>query len=129
MHSFILSSFILAWSASAASPPAELYSSIIQQKVNATAQTYTPSAPKYPEYTSQTGQWQDFNANTWTTGFFPATLYALNTRAALCGTSDGPAWLNLGRTWIGGEVPVEVNNTLEHDVGFVSYPFVEEYLL
>lgn len=131
MHSFLLPSLILAWGASAANTivPTELYSSVIQQKVNATAQVYNATTPVYPEYTKQPNEWDFFNANTWTTGFFPTTLYALSTRASLCGTNDREAWLDLGRQWIVGEIPVEIVNTLEHDVGFVSFPFVEEYLL
>ncbi|KZP23572.1 glycoside hydrolase family 88 protein [Athelia psychrophila] len=129
MYSFALPSLLLALGASAANPPAQLFSPIIQQKVGLTAQTYAASSPQYPEYTNAAGKWLDFGVNTWTTGFFPTTLYALNTRARLCGTSDGPSWLALGRKWIAGIIPIETVNSLQHDVGFVSYPFVEEYLL
>lgn len=129
MYSFALPSLLLALGASAANPPSQLFSPIIQQKVGLTAQTYAASSPQYPEYTNAAGKWLDFGVNTWTTGFFPTTLYALNTRARLCGTSDGPSWLALGRKWIAGIIPIETVNSLQHDVGFVSYPFVEEYLL
>ena len=129
MSPFLLPCLLFGLGASAATAPQELYSPFIQQKVNKTAQAYTNSGSKYPEYTNQAGIWQDFAPNTWTTGFLPATLYALNTRASLCGTSDGPGWLALGRTLSDGIVPIEVVNTLEHDVGFVSFPFVDEYLL
>lgn len=122
----LLSSFLLARAADAATPPAELYSPLIAQKVLKTAQSLS-NPPTYPEYTDRTvGNWIDFVADTWTTGFFPVTLYALNTRATLCNTSDGPSWVELGQQWSTGEVPLEAHSTLGHDVGFVSMPFMEE---
>lgn len=112
------------------SPPAELYSPLIQQKVFAIASN-EPTTAIYPEYTDPTlGIWQYFGANnTWTTGFFPATLYALNTRANLCPNKSDTSpidWLALGRQWSTGIIPFETNNGLEHDVGFVSFPFQDE---
>jgi hypothetical protein len=113
----------------AATPPPELYSPLLSSKIRTTAQGES-NPPKYPQYTDATsGKWQDFIPDTWTSGFFPATLYALNTRAKLCNTGDGDAWVALGRQWSTGEIPLETKNTLVHDVGFVSMPFVEEYYL
>lgn len=124
---YILAPLISALAANAQStPPAELYSPLIQQKVLKVAQA-EPSPAKYPEYTDRTaGNWQYFAPDTWTTGFFPTTLYALNTRAQLCGTSDGDSWVQLGRSWSAAEIPLETTNSLGHDVGFVSMPFMEE---
>ena len=124
---FCLSCIILAIPTTAATPPPQLYSPLISSKVRSTA-TSESNPPIYPQYTDSTvGQWQDFVPDTWTTGFFPATLYALNTRAKLCGTGDGGTWVQLGRQWSTGEIPLETNNTVGHDVGFLSMPFVEEY--
>ena len=112
----------------AATPPPELYSPLLSSKIRTTAQGES-NPPKYPQYTDATGKWQDFIPDTWTSGFFPTTLYALNTRAKLCNTGDGDAWVALGRQWSTGLIPLETKNTLFHDVGFVSMPFVEEYYL
>ena len=107
-------------------PPAELYSPLIQQKVLKIAQV-EPNPANYPEYTDRIlGNWQYFPPDTWTTGFFPTTLYALNTRATLCGTNDGGSWVQLGRSWSAAEIPLETKNSFGHDVGFMSMPFMEE---
>ncbi|KAH7927061.1 glycoside hydrolase family 88 protein [Leucogyrophana mollusca] len=106
--------------------PEELYSSLIQQKVLKIAQD-EPNPAQYPQYTDRVaGVWQYFVPNTWTTGFFPATLYELNTRAQLCKLQDQPDWVDLGRQWSTAEILLETNNTVGHDVGFLSFPFVQE---
>jgi hypothetical protein len=116
-------------SATAASPAPELYSPLISSKILTIAQAQ-PNPPTYPQYTDSTaGKWQYFVPDTWTSGFFPATLYALNTRAKLCGSGGGDTWVQLGRQWSTGEIPLEQKNTDGHDVGFLSMPFVEEYYL
>ncbi|KAF7796235.1 hypothetical protein EIP86_007409 [Pleurotus ostreatoroseus] len=115
-----------------ATPPAELFSPLIAQKILATAKTqHNPS--QYPQWTDRTaGVWQYFNPDTWTSGFFPATLYALSARAALCPNSsaaqglNGTDWLALAQMWSAAEVPLETNTTVGHDVGFLSFPFVDE---
>ena len=75
--------------------------------------------------------WLWFNAQgTWTSGFFPATLYALNTRTRLCGQgSTNTDWRALGQRWSSLLLPITRSNSVQHDVGFISFPFVEEYLL
>lgn len=133
-------SLILSTTSSAVVPP-ELFSPLIPQKIFNTTQSL-PSPIQYPQYTTTwnvtgkpgPGVWLDFVPNTWTSGFFPASLYALNTRKALCGgTSENDLgiadWLQLGRSTSTGLIPLETNNTLEHDVGFVSFPFSEELLM
>ena len=58
--------------------PAELFSPLVPQKILATAQT-VQSPSKYPQYTDRVkGVWEYFVPDTWTSGFFPSTLYALN---------------------------------------------------
>ena len=114
-------------------PPPELFSPLVAQKVLATAQAF-PSPAQYPQYTDRVqGKWIWFQPDGWTTGFFPSTLYAMYERTKLCTQSDvGDAdqWLQLGRTWATPEIPLEaVNHNLQHDVGFVSFPFMDELLV
>ncbi|KAI9056950.1 glycoside hydrolase family 88 protein [Trametes sanguinea] len=111
-----------------ASPPAELYSPLVVEKVLKTAQSF-PDPPQYPQYTDRDeGNWIWFNTDLWTTGFFPSTLYAMHERAQICGSKAGNAeqWLELGRSWSTPEIPLETHTTVGHDVGFVSYPFMDE---
>lgn len=114
----------------AATPPSELFSSIIAQKVSQVASNFSSPA-LYPEYTDDSGKWMYFQADTWTTGFFPAMLYALNTRASLCseGGLNETDWLGEARRWSTPEVALETNNTQGHDVGFLSYPFQAEIVM
>ncbi|EGN96249.1 glycoside hydrolase family 88 protein [Serpula lacrymans var. lacrymans S7.3] len=106
--------------------PAQLYSPLIQQKILKVAQS-EPNPAQYPQYTDRVeGIWQYFAPDTWTTGFFPATLYELNTRAQLCGLRNQPDWVTMARQWSAAEVPLEQNSTVGHDVGFLSFPFVHE---
>ncbi|KAJ7771589.1 glycoside hydrolase family 88 protein [Mycena metata] len=118
----------------AQSVPAQLYSGLIPQKVLATAKSL-PASIQYPQYTdTSVGHWIDFVPDTWTSAFFPTTLYALNTRQTLCGAtpSNGLAaanWLTLGRSLSNGLIPLEAHNNQGHDVGFLSFPFVQELLI
>ena len=105
--------------------PAELFSPLVAQKILATAQT-VQSPVKYPQYTDRVkGVWDYFNPDTWTSGFFPSTLYALHERASLCPAPELNAtdWLLLGQTWSAAEVPSETHTGVGHDVGFLSFPF------
>ncbi|KAF5379868.1 hypothetical protein D9757_007200 [Collybiopsis confluens] len=119
--------------------PNELFSPLIPQKIANTAKSL-PFPIQYPQYTttwnvSNPGHWLNFIPDTWTSGFFPTSLYALNTRKALCGATEANGlqiadWLTLGRSTSSGLIPLEHNNTnLQHDVGFVSFPFSEELLV
>ncbi|KAG6853445.1 hypothetical protein C0991_004370 [Blastosporella zonata] len=115
---------------SALSPPAELYSPIVPQKVLATFNAL-PNPVKYPQYTTTTGNWLYFVPDTWTSGFFPATPYALNARQKVCPPTPGNAlgianWLTLGRSASTGLIPLEAGNNQGHDQGFLSFPFTEE---
>lgn len=110
------------------SPPAELFSPLVAQKVLKTAQAF-PNPAQYPQFTDRTvGNWLLFSPDTWTSGFFPSTLYALYERTKLCssGAGDGAQWLDLARTWATGEIPLEIKTGVGHDVGFLSYPFMDE---
>ncbi|KAI0082871.1 d-4,5 unsaturated-glucuronyl hydrolase-like protein [Panus rudis PR-1116 ss-1] len=113
--------------------PPESFSPLVAQKVLKTANT-VQSPPKYPQWTDRdTGVWDWFSPDTWTTGFFPSTLYALNTRATkLCKhdkSLQGIDWLGLARMWSAAEVPLETKTGVGHDVGFLSFPFIEEHTL
>ncbi|KDQ59641.1 glycoside hydrolase family 88 protein [Jaapia argillacea MUCL 33604] len=122
-------------SAAALTPPSQLFSPLISQKILATASN--TSQTLYPQYTDTLlGQWQYFVPDTWTSGFLPSLMYAMNTRATLCPNgTDGAAavgggtWVELGRSWSAAEVPLETVNTVGHDVGFLSFPFVDELAL
>jgi hypothetical protein len=111
-------------------PISELFSPLVPTKVHAIASTQNPT--RYPQYTTtDTGKWIYFDADLWTTGFFPATLYALAERASLChgegkGQWDKQEWLDLGRGWSTGELRLTAGNHAQHDQGFLSFPFVEE---
>ncbi|KAJ7581499.1 glucuronyl hydrolase [Mycena floridula] len=114
--------------------PAELFSSTIPTKVLAAANSL-PDPIQYPQYTSKSGGWLFFAPDTWTSGFFPATLYALNTRKSLCGatTENGLGiadWKTLARSTSAGLIPLETDpgerKNIQHDVGFISFPFAEE---
>lgn len=91
------------------------------------------SGIRYPQYTDTTaGKWILFGPDTWTSGFFPATLYALNERKTVCPATaaNGLAqadWLNLGRSISTGLIPLTIKTGVGHDLGFLSFPFVDEY--
>ncbi|KAK0227953.1 glycoside hydrolase family 88 protein [Armillaria fumosa] len=107
----------------------ELYSSLIPSKVLATANKLNNQFPQYTDSTA--GAWQLFSADTWTSGFFPATLYALESRKALCGATSANGlnvvdWADLGRKTGAGLAALTTKNSVGHDVGFLSFPYVDE---
>ncbi len=133
MRFYILTSAFLAAHLALALPDVatELYSSLIPSKVLATANKLNN---KFPQYTDSTaGAWQLFSADTWTSGFFPATLYALETRKTpLCGRATSANglnvadWADLGRKTGAGLAALTTSNSVGHDVGFLSFPYVDE---
>ncbi|KAL5511910.1 hypothetical protein ACEPAH_5128 [Sanghuangporus vaninii] len=129
VHLLAISGFLLFVQASG--PPKELFSPLLGGKVLATASNESTSDARYPQYTDREGTWQYFTANQWTSGFFPGTLYQLNVRRSLCSSSFDRSvdWLDLGRQWSSGILPYLTNNRIEHDVGFVSFPFQDELLV
>ncbi|KAK0224995.1 glycoside hydrolase family 88 protein [Armillaria nabsnona] len=130
MRLFILTSAVLvAHLALAQIVATNLYSSLIPSKVLVTANKLNN---KFPQYTdSSAGVWKLFSADKWTSGFFPATLYALETRKSLCGATsanrlDAADWASLGRKTSAGLAALMKSNNVGHDVGFLSFPFVHE---
>ncbi|KAG8894914.1 hypothetical protein FRB99_000913, partial [Tulasnella sp. 403] len=117
--------------------PPELYSTLIPQRLLTTAQNISnpltyPEWTKIAPYGNQLGQWQYFNINTWTSGFFPASLMLLAERGQTCpdgqiiAAQDAQASLNFGRVWSAPLTTLETNNSVKHDVGFISFPFWED---
>ena len=118
---------VLTWSSPIARP--ELYSPLITPKVRAIAEA-EPNTANYPQYTDTIqGAWKYFTPTTWTSGFFPSLLYLLDTRSKLCSSHGQPNWLALGRDWSIGLVSLADDKELDHDVGFLSYPFQQELLV
>ena len=111
--------------------PPLLFSPLITQKLLSDAQLMPGVPTSYPQYTTpDTGVWRYFGADNWTSGFLPATFYALAERASICpcalnGTTT-TQWLEIGRSSATGEIPLEVYTSVGHDVGFLSFPFVDE---
>ncbi|KZV96346.1 Six-hairpin glycosidase [Exidia glandulosa HHB12029] len=124
---------ILARDAAGYTPPASVFDKSVAQKVLATAQTKR-SPPNYPSITSTSGVWQWSSPDNWVTGFFPSTLYQMQKRECMCPGSTAvngatPNWLALGRTWSAAIPALHWHNNQGHDVGFISWPFAEEYSL
>jgi hypothetical protein len=115
MLSPVLLLSVLAPLVAAQTIPAQLFSNLIPQKVLATAKSL-PASIQYPQYTdTSAGKWIDFVPDTWTSGFFPTTLYALNTRKNLCTATPANGltaadWLTLGRATSNGLIPLETHN-------------------
>jgi hypothetical protein len=111
--------------------PSELFSSLIPQKVLATFHAL-PSPIQYPQYTNTTtGDWIYFDPFTWTSAFLPTIGYAVNTRTKLCDATPSNSlgmgdWLNLARSASNGLLSLNTGNGIGHDVGFLSFPFVQE---
>lgn len=111
--------------------PPLLFSPLITQKLLSDAQLMPGVPTSYPQYTTpDTGVWRYFGADNWTSGFLPATFYALAERASICpcalnGTTT-TQWLEIGRSSATGEIPLEIHTSVGHDVGFLSFPFVDE---
>ncbi|TFK27350.1 glucuronyl hydrolase [Coprinopsis marcescibilis] len=110
--------------------PSELLSPLGPQKILA-AERARPNL-RWPQYTNAGGQWLWFDSGAWTSGFFPATHYALNSRRIQCGANDRNGlniadWRALGINSSRG-LPLDASK-VGHDVGFISFPFVEELAL
>ncbi|KAL0573175.1 hypothetical protein V5O48_008785 [Marasmius crinis-equi] len=136
---YLSSLFVVGWISrvSAASVPAELFSSLVPEKILRTYNSL-PNPIQYPQYTrppatgppSQLGKWDFFVPDTWTSAFFPTTLYEMDRRKSLCKNGDASGdnvdWVGLGRKASQGLLSLPDNNSQGHDVGFLSFSFVEE---
>ena len=111
--------------------PVEVFSPLIAQKSLATFHAL-PSPIEYPQYTDAiVGDWMYFAPNTWTSAFFPSSLYLLNTRKELCGATASidlgtVNWVDLARSASTALVSLDASSRLGHDVGFISDAFVAE---
>lgn len=121
-------------------PPPQLTAPLVASKLSNTAAKLASSgAPVYPQWTylSGNGSWQYFPAGTWTSGFFPASLYLMNTRkSVLCkadNTTGQTDWLAAAESWMQGLDPVANPNAnlfgVQHDVGFLSFGWFEALML
>ncbi|KAG8949497.1 hypothetical protein FRC03_000324 [Tulasnella sp. 419] len=122
-------SFLPIW-ALAVIPP-ELYSPLIPQKVLKIAERQDKTM--YPQWTAvDQSTWQYYPTDTWTSGFFPASMMLLNERGRLCPGSNmitnvqTSTSLSHAREWSESLTTLEVQNNVKHDVGFISFPFWEE---
>jgi hypothetical protein len=114
--SFLLVSYLAAAFTSAADVPTVAFSSVIPEKVLATAKQLSSHAGSYPHITNYNNptQWVWAGADWWTSGFFPATLYALNERASLCKSSEGldiANWLVEGQSASNALIPLTNGNS------------------
>lgn len=97
-------------------PTSVAFSSAIPEKVLATAKQLSSHAGSYPHITNfnDSTQWVWVVADWWTSGFFPATLYALNDRASLCNSSEGldiADWVAEGQSASDALLPLTNGNT------------------
>ncbi|KAL0060572.1 hypothetical protein AAF712_012630 [Marasmius tenuissimus] len=116
--------------------PSELFSPLVPEKILRTFNSL-PNPTQYPQYTrppasgpaSQIGKWDLFVPDTWTSAFFPTTLYEMDRRRDLCGNGEASGdadWAKLARKASEALLSLPGNNNQGHDVGFLSFPFVEE---
>lgn len=127
---------VLATATASLALPSELFDASIATKLRATYTSQPPVPSVWPQYTTSNGTWRYFGGDTWTTGFFPATMYAMAERAGLCPELglNASEWVGYGRASSSGEIPgsslsVQNQARLEHDVGFVSFPFQQELIV
>lgn len=113
---------------------APLYSSEVNQKILATAQS-SSNPSQWPEYTdpSNPSQWAYKPASDWTSAFFADQLYLLHERFSTLCPNDGDTtdWLGLARTWSNAlyNPSQDVLASWAHDVGFNSVPMMHELRL
>ncbi|PBK83124.1 glycoside hydrolase family 88 protein [Armillaria gallica] len=130
MRLFILTSaFLDVHIALAQIVATNLYSSLIPSKVLTTTKKLNNQFPRYTD--SSAGVKKLFSADKWIFGFFPATLYALEKRKALCKATSANGlnavdWDDLGRKTSTGLAPLTKSNNVGHDVGFLSFPHMHE---
>ncbi|QRV91455.1 glycoside hydrolase family 88 protein [Ceratobasidium sp. AG-Ba] len=115
-------------------PPQQLVSPLIATKLEKIALKLS-SPPTYPQWTylSGNGSWEYFPAAKWTSGFFPASLYLMNTRKnELCKGDNSTGltdWLSDAQTWMQGLDPVANPEaglfSVRHDVGFLAFGWIE----
>jgi hypothetical protein len=113
--------------------PSELFSSLISQKILVTFQSL-PTPILYPHVTDSMGKWINHSINWWTAGFLPASSYLLLARQKMCNSTQsfntsGGDWLTLGRSSSGPLANLNATHGIGHDIGFISFPFIEELVV
>lgn len=105
----------------------KLFDSTLSKKLLSFSQNQ-PNPIAYPDLTTSDGRWVFRKADWWTSGFYPATMYAMHNRAVLCksGQMVANGWKAIGQSWSSGEIPLALMNSVGHDVGFLSLPFIQE---
>jgi len=117
----------------AADVPAVAFSHLVPEKVLATARQLKAHPASYPHISNKAtpSQWAWEKADWWTSGFFPATLYALNTRASLCPSSasiDIANWLYEGQSASSALIPLTNGNGQVRCSMYRSGPVTQMFL-
>lgn len=64
----------------------------------------------------------------------PASAYLLLARQEMCNSThssqnSGGHWLSLGRSLAGPLANLDASHGIGHDLGFISYPFIQELMV
>lgn len=108
--------------------PEELFSPLIPSKILAASSKVPSDLSSMPyEADTATGKYGLHGIDWWTSGYFPATPYAVYTRSQLCEPTEqnglGSAdWLELGRALTKGVASLSGGNGQGHDQGFLTFP-------
>ena len=81
-------------------------------QLDATARSI--STTQYPSTTDSSGRWQTTGASSWTSGFFPGSLWLMYER-----TGDS-LWRTRAEAWQAG-IESQKTNTSTHDLGFMIF--------
>ncbi|KAG6829854.1 hypothetical protein H0H92_003297 [Tricholoma furcatifolium] len=122
---FTLSALLTLIAHAASVPPIHnphdaLFSALIPAKQLATYTKLRANPGWFPQYTDAHGAWKYFPANSWGSGIFPASLYALHARRTLCPATPANGlgladWLALGRAVTTGMIPPDPEGSPDHD--------------
>lgn len=78
------------------------------------ATTRAISTARYPKSTTSIGSWSTTGASSWTSGFFPGSLWLMGEQSA------DPSWKTKAEAWQAG-IESQKTNTSTHDVGFMIF--------
>ncbi len=83
-----------------------------EQQIRATTQAI--STTSYPVMTDAAGRWVTTGPESWTSGFFPGSMWLLYEHSA------DPTWRGHAQAWQAG-LKSQKNNTTTHDLGFMLF--------